>query len=105
MHYDLTISVPGDADDGRRMISTMVERRLVPPGRATYSTGNGRVQIRWRRVHVDEEEGPEAALTHALARLATVAGATTSEAIPHIHLDVDPSRRLTQADFDPADDL
>ena|SRR5688500_20321160 len=106
MHYDLTISLPGDVDDAHRMISTMVERQLVPADRATYSTENGRVRIRWFRVRVDPEDAAaQAMLTHALAQLAAVAGADASEAVPHIHLEVDESRRLTQADFDPTEDL
>lgn len=105
MHYDLTITVPGDADDAHRIISAMVEHDLVPPGRVTYGSIDGRVRIRWERMEVDERDTVHACLSHALAELASVAAGNHGDTVPHIHLDLDESRRLTQADFDPAEDL
>ena len=104
MRFDLTITVPGGEDDAHRVISELVEGGLVAPGRAVYSSREGSLRIRWEGVDTEDADTPT--LACALAGLVAVRdGDDDAARVPEIHLDLDASRPLRQADFDPSEDL
>jgi MoxR-like ATPase len=107
--FDLTLHLPSEPEDPQRVFDELVRRRLVAPGRAVISHAQDGVDITWQRVRARDDQdlvAHDPRLTAALAAVVAVARRDgSSDAVPHVRLDLRESRRLTQADFDPAEDL